>query len=127
MENLAQTLFRTHEFNNVGHTYSNERVTWSNETISEEIGRIGGSITSGGTLVIDVGDLSNLNQGRNAPNVQNGSAMANLNVQGPKALPDGPGHGGAQGPGQSTGTGAERALAQVPMPPVPSKGAASAA
>ncbi|WP_239508716.1 hemagglutinin repeat-containing protein [Stenotrophomonas maltophilia] len=113
VENLAQTLFRTHEFNNVGHTYSNERVTWSNETISEEIGRIGGSITSGGTLVIDVGDLSNLNQGRNAPNVQNGSAMANLNVQGPKALPDGPGHGGAQGPGQSTGTGAERALAQA--------------
>lgn len=113
VENLAQTLFRTHEFNNVGHTYSNERVTWSNETISEEIGRIGGSITSGGTLVIDVGDLSNLNQGRNAPNVQNGSAMANLNLQGPKALPDGPGHGGAQGPGQSTGTGAERALAQA--------------
>ncbi|WP_440579661.1 hemagglutinin repeat-containing protein [Stenotrophomonas maltophilia] len=113
VENLAQTLFRTHEFNNVGHTYSNERVTWSNETISEEIGRIGGSITSGGTLVIDVGDLSNLNQGRKAPNVQNGSAMANLNVQGPKALPDGPGHGGAQGPGQSTGTGAERALSQA--------------
>ncbi|WP_099481562.1 hemagglutinin repeat-containing protein, partial [Stenotrophomonas maltophilia] len=113
VENLAQTLFRTHEFNNVGHTYSNERVTWSNETISEEIGKIGGSITSGGTLVIDVGDLSNLNQGRNAPNVQNGSAMANLNVQGPKALPDGPGHGGAQGPGQSTGTGAERALSQA--------------
>ncbi|HGM5043613.1 TPA: hemagglutinin repeat-containing protein [Stenotrophomonas maltophilia] len=113
VENLAQTLFRTHEFNNVGHTYSNERVTWSNDTISEEIGRIGGSITSGGTLVIDVGDLSNLNLGRNAPNVQNGSAMANLNVQGPKVLPDGPGHGGAQGPGKSTGTGADRALAQA--------------
>mgnify|MGYP006168004217 CR=1 FL=1 len=66
-----------------------------NPAISEVTGKIGGSITSGGTLTIDVGDLSNLNQGRNAPNVQDGAAMANLNVQGPKTLPDGPGHGGA--------------------------------
>uniref|UniRef100_UPI0030F3AE5A two-partner secretion domain-containing protein n=1 Tax=Stenotrophomonas sp. G106K1 TaxID=3134792 RepID=UPI0030F3AE5A len=113
VENLAATLYRTHAFNNVGHTFSGDLVTWSNPAISEVTGKIGGSITSGGTLTIDVGDLSNLNQGRNAPNVQDGAAMANLNVQGPKTLPDGPGHGGAQGPGHAGGTGAERALAQV--------------
>lgn len=113
VENLAATLYRTHAFNNVGHTFSGDLVTWSNPAISEVTGKIGGSITSGGTLTIDVGDLSNLNQGRNAPNVQDGAAMANLNVQGPKTLPDGPGHGGAQGPGRTGGTGAERALAQA--------------
>lgn len=113
VENLAATLYRTHQFSNVSHTFGGDVMTWSAPAISEVTGKIGGSIVSGGSLSIDVGDLSNLNQGRNAPNVQNGSAMANLNVQGPKALPDGPGHGGAQGPGQSTGTGAERALAQA--------------
>ncbi len=113
VENLAATLYRTHQFSNVSHTFGGDVMTWSTPAISEETGKIGGSIVSGGSLSIDVGDLSNLNQGRNAPNVQNGSAMANLNVQGPKTLPDGPGHGGAQGPGQSTGTGAERALAQA--------------
>lgn len=111
VENLAATLYRTHQFSNVSHTFGGDVMTWSTPAISEVTGKIGGSIVSGGSLSIDVGDLSNLNQGRNAPNVQNGSAMANLNVQGPKTLPDGPGHGGAQGPGQSTGTGAERALA----------------
>ncbi|MDR6696068.1 hemagglutinin repeat-containing protein [Stenotrophomonas sp. 1337] len=113
VENLAATLYRTHAFNNVGHTFSGDLVTWSNPAISEVTGKIGGSITSGGTLTIDVGDLSNLNQGRNAPNVQDGAAMANLNAQGPKTLPDGPGHNGAQGPGHSGGTGAERVLAQA--------------
>ncbi|MCU1158137.1 hemagglutinin repeat-containing protein [Stenotrophomonas maltophilia] len=113
VENLAATLYRTHQFSNVSHTFGGDVMTWSAPAISEVTGKIGGSIVSGGSLSIDVGDLSNLNQGRNAPNVQNGSAMANLNVQGPKALPDGPGHGGAQGPGQSAGTGAERALAQA--------------
>ncbi|WP_414485658.1 hemagglutinin repeat-containing protein [Stenotrophomonas sp. EMP41] len=113
VENLAATLYRTHQFSNVSHTFGGDVMTWSAPAISEVTGKIGGSIVSGGSLSIDVGDLSNLNQGRNAPNVQNGSAMANLNVQGPTALPDGPGHGGAQGPGQSTGTGAERALAQA--------------
>ncbi|WP_232463093.1 hemagglutinin repeat-containing protein [Stenotrophomonas sp. WZN-1] len=113
VDNLAATLYRTHQFSNVSHTFGGDVMTWSTPAISEVTGKIGGSIVSGGSLSIDVGDLSNLNQGRNAPNVQNGSAMANLNVQGPKTLPDGPGHGGAQGPGQSTGTGADRALAQA--------------
>ncbi|WP_278251183.1 hemagglutinin repeat-containing protein [Stenotrophomonas maltophilia] len=113
VSNVGLELFRTHTFNNTSIAYDGTRTQWTAEPISEKIGQLGGQITANGTLSIDVGDLSNLNQGRNAPNVQNGSAMANLNVQGPKALPDGPGHGGAQGPGQSTGTGAERALAQA--------------
>ncbi|HHA2905166.1 TPA: hemagglutinin repeat-containing protein [Stenotrophomonas maltophilia] len=113
VSNVGLELFRTHTFNNTSVAYDGTRTQWTAEPISEKIGQLGGQITANGTLSIDVGDLSNLNQGRNAPNVQNGSAMANLNVQGPKALPDGPGHGGAQGPGQSTGTGAERALAQA--------------
>ncbi|WP_414486609.1 hemagglutinin repeat-containing protein [Stenotrophomonas maltophilia] len=113
VSNVGLELFRTHTFNNTSIAYDGTRTQWTAEPISEKIGQLGGQITANGTLSIDVGDLSNLNQGRNAPNVQNGSAMANLNVQGPKALPDGPGHGSAQGPGQSTGTGAERALAQA--------------
>lgn len=113
VSNVGLELFRTHTFNNTSIAYDGTRTQWTAEPISEKIGQLGGQITANGTLSIDVGDLSNLNQGRKAPNVQNGSAMANLNVQGPKALPDGPGHGGAQGPGQSTGTGAERALAQA--------------
>ncbi|MBN5007141.1 hemagglutinin repeat-containing protein [Stenotrophomonas maltophilia] len=113
VSNVGLELFRTHTFNNTSIAYDGTRTQWTAEPISEKIGQLGGQITANGTLSIDVGDLSNLNQGRNAPNVQNGSAMANLNVQGPKALPDGPGHGGAQGPGQSTGTGAERALSQA--------------
>ncbi|MBH1587521.1 hemagglutinin repeat-containing protein [Stenotrophomonas maltophilia] len=113
VSNVGLELFRTHTFNNTSIAYDGTRTQWTAESISEKIGQLGGQITANGTLSIDVGDLSNLNQGRNAPNVQNGSAMANLNVQGPKALPDGPGHGGAQGPGQSAGTGAERALAQA--------------
>ncbi|WP_099481933.1 hemagglutinin repeat-containing protein, partial [Stenotrophomonas maltophilia] len=113
VSNVGLELFRTHTFNNTSIAYDGTRTQWTAEPISEKIGQLGGQITANGTLSIDVGDLSNLNQGRNAPNVQNGSAMANLNVQGPKALPDGPGYGGAQGPGQSTGAGAERALAQA--------------
>lgn len=110
--NLAQTLYRTHAFDNLSRTFGGSTLTWSNPAISEVTGKIGGSITSGGTLNIDVGDLSNLNQGRDAPNVQDGAAMANLNLQGPKTLPNGPGQGGTQGPGQAGGSGAERAQAQ---------------
>jgi len=113
VRNEGVELFRTHTFNNTSIAYSGTRTQWEAAPISEKIGQLGGQITANGTLSIDVGDLSNLNQGRNAPNVQDGAAMANLNVQGPKTLPDGPGHNGAQGPGHSGGTGAERALAQA--------------
>ena len=127
MENLAATLYRTHQFSNVSHTFGGDVMTWSAPAISEVTGKIGGSIVSGGSLSIDVGDLSNLNQGRNAPNVQNGSAMANLNVQGPTALPDGPGHGGAQGRASPPAPVPNARWHRRPMVPVPSKGAASAA
>uniref|UniRef100_UPI003DA08B12 hypothetical protein n=1 Tax=Xanthomonas oryzae TaxID=347 RepID=UPI003DA08B12 len=50
---------------------------------------MGGALTSGGTLTIDVGNLSNLNQGRDAPNVQAGAVMANLNIRGAQAAPTG--------------------------------------
>ena len=113
VRNEGVELFRTHTFNNTSIAYNGTRTQWEAAPISEKIGQLGGQITANGTLTIDVGDLSNLNQGRNAPNVQDGAAMANLNVQGPKTLPDGPGHGGAQGPGHTGGTGAERALAQA--------------
>ncbi|WP_313282889.1 hemagglutinin repeat-containing protein [Stenotrophomonas indicatrix] len=113
VRNEGVELFRTHTFNNTSIAYNGTRTQWEAAPISEKIGQLGGQITANGTLSIDVGDLSNLNQGRNAPNVQDGAAMANLNVQGPKTLPDGPGHNGAQGPGHSGGTGAERALAQA--------------
>ena len=113
VRNEGVELFRTHTFNNTSIAYNGTRTQWEAAPISEKIGQLGGQITANGTLTIDVGDLSNLNQGRNAPNVQDGAAMANLNVQGPKTLPDGPGHGGAQGPGHAGGTGAERALAQA--------------
>lgn len=113
VRNEGVELFRTHTFNNTSIAYNGTRTQWEAAPISEKIGQLGGQITANGTLSIDVGDLSNLNQGRNAPNVQDGAAMANLNVQGPKTLPDGPGHNGAQGLGHSGGTGAERALAQA--------------
>lgn len=113
VRNEGVELFRTHTFNNTSIAYNGTRTQWEAAPISEKIGQLGGQITANGTLSIDVGDLSNLNQGRNATNVQDGAAMANLNVQGPKTLPDGPGHNGAQGPGHSGGTGAERALAQA--------------
>ncbi|QEO95666.1 filamentous hemagglutinin [Xanthomonas oryzae pv. oryzicola] len=87
--NLAYTLYRTHSFSNVTTAYNGTTRSWSNPSISEQVGQVGGSIVSGGTLTIDVGDLSNLNQGRDAPNVRDGAAMANLNVRGAQAGPTG--------------------------------------
>ncbi|MGS0617051.1 hemagglutinin repeat-containing protein [Xanthomonas oryzae pv. oryzicola] len=87
--NLAYTLYRTHSFSNVTTAYNGTTRSWSNPSISEQVGQVGGSIVSDGTLTIDVGDLSNLNQGRDAPNVRDGAAMANLNVRGAQAGPTG--------------------------------------
>nr|WP_053507135.1 filamentous hemagglutinin N-terminal domain-containing protein [Xanthomonas oryzae] len=95
--NLAYTLFRTHSFSNVTTAYNGTTRSWSNPSISEQIGQIGSAITSGGTLHIDVGDLGNLNQGRDAPNVQAGAAVANLNIRGAQAAPTGPGRGSVGG------------------------------
>ncbi|MBB4593628.1 filamentous hemagglutinin N-terminal domain-containing protein, partial [Xanthomonas cannabis] len=111
--NLAYTLFRTHSFSNVTTAYNGTTRSWSNPSISEQIGQVGGAITSGGTLSIDVGDLSNLNQGRDAPNVQDGAAVANLNLQGPQTAPGGSGNGPVRGPGSVSANAADRALAAV--------------
>ncbi|MFL8044999.1 hemagglutinin repeat-containing protein, partial [Xanthomonas vasicola] len=111
--NLAYTLFRTHSFSNVTTAYNGTTRSWSNPSISEQIGQVGGAITSGGTLSIDVGDLSNLNQGRDAPNVQDGAAMANLNLHGPQTAPGGSGPGNVRGPGSVAANAADRALAAV--------------
>ncbi|MCS3809799.1 hemagglutinin repeat-containing protein [Xanthomonas sp. 4461] len=109
--NLAYTLFRTHSFSNVTTAYNGTTRSWSNPAISEQIGQIGSAITSGGTLSIDVGDLSNLNQGRDAPNVRDGAAVANLNIRGSQAAPTGTGMGGIAGPGGVATNAADRALA----------------
>ncbi|OLI96473.1 membrane protein, partial [Xanthomonas oryzae pv. oryzae] len=107
--NLAQTLYSTDSFNNVTHAYNGTTRQWSNPSISTQIGQIGGSITSGGTLHIDVGNLSNLNQGRAAPNVQDGSALANLTVQGAQGTVSGGGVGPLHGPGGVSGSSAAQA------------------
>ncbi|RNL22720.1 hypothetical protein C9385_15660, partial [Xanthomonas vasicola pv. vasculorum] len=111
--NLAYTLYRTHSFSNVTTAYNGTTRSWSNPSVSEQIGQVGGAITSGGTLSIDVGDLSNLNQGRDAPNVQDGAAMANLNLHGPQTAPGGSGTGNVRGPGSVAANAADRALAAV--------------
>ncbi|PPU64425.1 two-partner secretion domain-containing protein, partial [Xanthomonas pisi] len=109
--NLAYTLFRTHSFNNVTTAYNGTTRSWSNPSISEQIGQIGSQLTSGGTLSIDVGDVSNLNQGRDAPNVRDGAAVANLNIRGSQTAPTGTGMGGIAGPGGVATNAADRALA----------------
>ncbi|CBA16769.1 putative hemagglutinin/hemolysin-related protein [Xanthomonas albilineans GPE PC73] len=107
--NQAQTLYRTDSFNNVSHAYNGTTRQWSNPSISVQTGQIGGSITSGGTLHIDVGNLSNLNQGRAAPNVQDGSVLANLGVQGAQGAVSGGGVGPLHGPGGVSGSSAAQA------------------
>ena len=112
--NIGQTLYRTHYFNNTSIAYNGTTRAWSNLPVSEQIGQVGGSITSGGTLVIDVGDLSNLDEGRDAPNVQDGAALANLNTDGPGTGPVGPGDTSVDGPAQVGGTAAGNATASGP-------------
>ncbi|WP_408951235.1 hemagglutinin repeat-containing protein [Lysobacter sp. Hz 25] len=78
--NVGQTLYRSYDFNNVSHGYNGTTRAWTNPSLSEQIGQLGGSITSNGTLTIDTGDLSNLNLGRNAPGVVDPSVLLNLNA-----------------------------------------------
>ncbi|WP_343239069.1 hemagglutinin repeat-containing protein, partial [Stenotrophomonas sp.] len=114
VSNVGYTLYRTHSFKNVSYAYNGSSSAWSNPDISERAGQIGGLITAGGTLTVDVGDLSNLNNGRDAPNVQDGALVANLNTQGPAGGNVGPGAGQVQGPGQANGQGASGASVQGP-------------
>ncbi len=114
VNNVGYTLYRTHSFSNVSYAYNGSSSAWSNPDISERAGQIGGLITAGGTLTVDVGDLSNLNNGRDAPNVQDGALVANLNTQGPAGGNVGPGAGQVQGPGQANGQGANTSSVQGP-------------
>lgn len=111
LTNESVALWRTHSFENTSIAYNGTTTQWTNPDLSEKIGDFGGQIIAGGTLTIDVGDLSNLRQGRDAPNVQDGTALANLNLRGPDALQNTPGSG-AQGPGQQAGIGAGQAQGQ---------------
>jgi filamentous hemagglutinin len=108
VSNVGLELFRTHTFNN----------TPSPTTATNAMDRrahlrkdrpAGGQITANGTLSIDVGDLSNSQPGAQRAERAERFGHGQPQRAGARALPDGPGHGGAQGPGQSTGTGAERA------------------
>lgn len=113
--NVGQTLYRTYQFSNVSHAYDGRTRAWTNPSISEQIGKIGGTITSNHTLIVDAGDLSNLNVGRNAPNVVDPSVLVNLNTG---TARDG---GGANGLSVDTGTG----VVSVTADPTAQAGAAS--
>jgi len=112
--NTARKLERTHSFNNVSVTYGGSSSAWSAAPISEQVGVLGAGLVAGGKLVVDVGTLRNENNGSDAPNVRDGSSMANLNNGGPGAGSVGPGAGAVQGPGQATGQGAGPVAAQGP-------------
>ncbi|HDS0923676.1 TPA: hemagglutinin repeat-containing protein [Stenotrophomonas maltophilia] len=112
--NIARTLYRTHTFSNRSITYGGSSSTWNAAPISEQTGVLGGVLSAGGKLTIDVGNLRNENTGSNAPNVRDGSSMANLNTGGPGAGSVGPGAGAVQGPGQAAGQGAGTVAAQGP-------------
>ncbi|WP_052689416.1 hemagglutinin repeat-containing protein, partial [Xanthomonas albilineans] len=97
--NLSKTLYRYDDTEYTAYGSSGEDYkTWSDPTIITPIGYVGGSITSGGTLQINVGNLSNINQGPTAPNVQNATVLANLDVQGDQATIGGGGSGPLHGP-----------------------------
>lgn len=112
--NTARKLERTHYFNNVSVTYGGSSSDWSAAPISEQVGVLGAGLVAGGKLIVDVGTLRNENNGSDAPNVRDGSSMANLNNGGPGAGSVGPGAGAVQGPGQATGQGAGPVAAQGP-------------
>lgn len=114
VNNIGLSLYRTHSFSNTSYTYRGGSSSWTNPDISELVGQLGGVLSAGGTLSVDVGDLSNLNDGRDAPNVQDGAGLANLNTQGPGAGTVGPGAGQAQGPGVVKGQTAANANANGP-------------
>ncbi|WP_282295037.1 hemagglutinin repeat-containing protein [Stenotrophomonas sp. PS02289] len=110
VNNVGLALYRTHTFNNTSITYNRSQSQWTATPISEKIGQLGGTMIAGGTLTIDVGDLSNLNQGRDAPNVKEGAALGNLSVRGPQAAAGG-NASNAQGPGQTASSSASAAQA----------------
>ena len=78
VQNVFRTLVRSYTFNNLSYGYNDSARAWSNPALSEEIGRIGGVIRSGGLLDVDIGDLGNFDEGRVAPGLVDRAQVANL-------------------------------------------------
>ena len=75
VSNIGASLYRTHSFSNTSIGYGGGSTNWTRPQLSELIGEVGGSITAGGTLVINTGTLENFNDGRDAPNILAPSAF----------------------------------------------------
>ncbi|MDT3486392.1 hemagglutinin repeat-containing protein [Stenotrophomonas maltophilia] len=112
--NAAEQLTRTSTFDNVSITYGGSSSRWKAAPITEKTGALGSSITAGGKLTIDVGNLRNDNTGGSNPNAGGGKGTAQLDTGGRGAGAVGPGAGNVQGPGQSSGQGAGNVDAQGP-------------
>ncbi|PJK96037.1 hypothetical protein B9Y63_20405 [Stenotrophomonas maltophilia] len=112
--NAAEQLTRTSTFDNVSITYGGSSSRWKAAPITEKTGALGSSITAGGKLTIDVGNLRNDNTGGSNPNAGGGKGTTQLDTGGRGAGAVGPGAGSVQGPGQSTGQGAGSVDAQGP-------------
>ena len=112
--NAAEQLTRTSTFDNQSITYGGSSSRWKAAPITEKTGALGSSITAGGKLTIDVGNLRNDNNGGSNPNAGGGKGTAQLDTNGRGAGAVGPGAGSVQGPGQSTGQGAGSVDAQGP-------------
>ncbi|WP_414615132.1 hemagglutinin repeat-containing protein [Stenotrophomonas pavanii] len=112
--NAAEQLTRTSTFDNVSITYGGSSSRWKAAPITEKTGALGSSITAGGKLTIDVGNLRNDNTGGSNPNAGGGKGTAQVDTNGRGAGAVGPGAGSVQGPGQSTGQGAGSVDAQGP-------------
>jgi len=72
--NTAATLYRLHQFSNTHITYSMGSYQGSAPDIRETLGSVAASIAANQALVINGGEASNLDQGRNAPHVQTPAA-----------------------------------------------------
>ncbi len=80
--NTAATLYRLHQFSNTHITYGFGSYQGSAPDIRETLGSVAASIRANQALVINGGEVSNLDQGRNAPHVQTpaapGAEVANV-------------------------------------------------
>ncbi len=72
--NTAATLYRLHQFSNTHITYGFGSYQGAAPDIRTELGSVAASITANQALVINGGDVGNLDQGRHAPHVQTPAA-----------------------------------------------------
>lgn len=85
--NVGHTLTRTHSFTNTTVTGGRGTYDWTNPDIVENVGSVGGSITSGGTLTITGKTLANTNAANAGP-----AAVGNVTFAGMSVLPGTPGY-----------------------------------